>query len=383
MREDGWHKGNHRGQHVAVLYVDGKRQGRVALGKDAEEAARKLRELNARRERDAVAGATLTVDAIFGLYIADRKREKKAAVYRMEQCRELIKPHFGALLPMQIDKKLCQGYMDARRNLNVGEATIRTEMTYLAVALKFAVDTNLITNRPRIWRPPKPRARTTFEDFHLTRPQADRLIKECEQTPHLKLWVILSLGTAGRPLHILQLTWDRVNFHARTVNLDDPDRDRTAKGRALVPMNEEVYAALVEARRHADPKTPHVISWNGGPLKRIKGAFERAAERAGLSISPYILRHTAAVWMAEDGVPLEEISQYLGHTDIEITRKHYARYTPTYLRRAASSLTVVRGSTGTDVPAKRNTSGTDETIGSDNVEKLEENQRVRKRPTSS
>jgi integrase len=73
-------------------------------------------------------------------------------------------------------------------------------------------------------------------------------------------------------------------------------------------------------------------------ISRIKGALERAAKRASVKASPYVLRHTAAVWMAEDGVPLEEISQYLGHTNLEVTRKHYARFSSTYLRRAAASL---------------------------------------------
>jgi integrase len=42
--------------------------------------------------------------------------------------------------------------------------------------------------------------------------------------------------------------------------------------------------------------------------------------------------------MAEDRVPMEEIAQYLGHTDINTTRKVYARYSPDYLRRAAGAL---------------------------------------------
>jgi integrase len=365
VREDGWYQGRHRGQFCAALYVGGKRKGRVALGKDAEAAAREIRRLNTERERDKISGAPLTNDSIFGLYIDDRKKAKKAAIDRMKQCRQLIKPHFGHLLPTQVDKTLCDDYIDARRNLGVADATIRTEMTYLSVALRFAADTKLISKAdvPRIWRPSQGRARSEIEDFHLTRPEAELLLEACQPTPHLRLWVILSLGTAGRPLHILQLTWDRVDFHGGTINLDDPGRDRTAKGRARVPMNEEVHAALLEARQHADPKSPYVITWNGKPLKRVKGAFERAAKRAELDISPYALRHTAAVWMAEDGVPLEEIAQYMGHTNIEITRKHYARYTPTYLRRAASSLRVVRGSTGTSVPEKWNTSGTEQHIG--------------------
>jgi len=60
---------------------------------------------------------------------------------------------------------------------------------------------------------------------------------------------------------------------------------------------------------------------------------------AGLSfVSPHVFRHSAAVWMAEGGVPMEEIAQFLGHSDVEITRKVYARYSPDYLQKAAKAL---------------------------------------------
>jgi len=61
------------------------------------------------------------------------------------------------------------------------------------------------------------------------------------------------------------------------------------------------------------------------------------------------------VWMAEAGVPMAEIAQYMGHSDPKITYRIYARYSPTYLQRAANALQVVRGSAGTSVPALRNT----------------------------
>ena len=35
---------------------------------------------------------------------------------------------------------------------------------------------------------------------------------------------------------------------------------------------------------------------------------------------------------------MEVISQYLGHEDVSVTRKKYARYSPTYLREAAAAL---------------------------------------------
>ncbi len=359
--QDGYHLREHRGQPCAALYIGGERKSRIALGKvDRETAERLVRQQNAEWLRKQQPAA-LTIDGIFELYIADRKREGKAATWRMQQCREVLKERFGALEPDQINKRLCLDHIEQRRNIDVSDATIRTELAYLSAALTFAVDTELIKAKPRIWLPPVVRPRSQVEDFHLTRSQAERLLKATADVPHLHLWVTLALATAGRPLHILQLTWDRVDFHKATINLDDPNRDRTAKGRARVPMNEDARAALTEARRRAT--SPYVVEFNGKPIKRVKGALARAAKRAGLQVSPYVLRHTAAVWMVEDGVPLEEVAQYLGHTDINTTYRVYARFRPEHLQRAAGSLQVVRGSGGTVVPGNRNRKATDASNG--------------------
>lgn len=51
-----------------------------------------------------------------------------------------------------------------------------------------------------------------------------------------------------------------------------------------------------------------------------------------------MLRHSAAVHMAEDGVSMDEIAQYLGHSNVTVTRSTYARFSPDFLRQAASAL---------------------------------------------
>ncbi|MCS0504128.1 tyrosine-type recombinase/integrase [Ancylobacter sp. GSK1Z-4-2] len=53
---------------------------------------------------------------------------------------------------------------------------------------------------------------------------------------------------------------------------------------------------------------------------------------------PLMLRDAAAVHMAEDGVPMEEIAQFLGHSNVAITRKAYARFSPGCLHKASTSL---------------------------------------------
>jgi integrase len=82
-----------------------------------------------------------------------------------------------------------------------------------------------------------------------------------------------------------------------------------------------------------------VIEWAGQRVRTVKRAFGRAAARAGLSdVTPHTLRHTAAVWMAEAGVPMSVIAQYLGHADSRITERIYARYSPEFLKTASEAL---------------------------------------------
>jgi len=108
-------------------------------------------------------------------------------------------------------------------------------------------------------------------------------------------------------------------------------------GRAVVPMNKLLLATLLKARQHAE--SDFVIEWNGKPVKSVRKAMHAAVAAAGISrATPHDLRHTAAVHMAKAGVPMEEISQYLGHSSVEVTRKIYARFSPEYLQKAASAL---------------------------------------------
>ena len=55
-------------------------------------------------------------------------------------------------------------------------------------------------------------------------------------------------------------------------------------------------------------------------------------------MTPHILRHTAAIWMAMKGVPIAEIARLLGHADSRVTERVHARLKPEYLRRAIDAL---------------------------------------------
>lgn len=81
----------------------------------------------------------------------------------------------------------------------------------------------------------------------------------------------------------------------------------------------------------------NVCERGGKGLGSIKKAFQAASGRSNVHATPYTLRHTGAVWRAEDGVPMPEIAQLMGHDDDRTTQKHYARFSPDYLRKAADA----------------------------------------------
>jgi integrase len=315
---------------------DGKRR-RHRLGVREEEAARTRLNDFARSHAALAAVAQSqspdTVAALFERYCADREIEGKQ-VHRMRWTWAVIGPVFGALRPEDITKQLCRKHAADRAKLGRSAHTIHGELRLLRTVVNWAGKAKLIREVPHIWLPSFPAAR----DRHLTREEVERLLASAD-LPHVRLFIILAIGTAARRTALLELTWDRVDLDRGLIYLHDPARAKTNKGRAIVPLNESTRAALLEAK--AGAVSDFVIEWAGGPLKSIRRALDTALKRAGLKTKQdgaHLLRHSAAVLMAEAGIPMSQISQYLGHSSTAVTEKTYARYSPDFLRQAAATL---------------------------------------------
>lgn len=246
-----------------------------------------------------------------------------------------MKADFGHLRPEQVTIDHCRTYVAKRRAAGKKDGTIWTELGHLRTVFRWAADRRLIEHAPKIERPAKPAPK----DRYLTRKECERLIAAAP-APHIRLAIILMLSTAARVGAVLDLTWDRIDFERGIIRLRLDDAT-TRKGRATVPMNAGLRAALSAARIHG--LTDHVIEWAGSRVGSIKTGFNRAVKDAGLvDVSPHVLRHTAAVHMAEAGIPMAEIAQYLGHDDERITARVYARFSPGHLQDAADVLDFTR-----------------------------------------
>ena len=235
------------------------------------------------------------------------------------------------LLPAHLTRDVIRKYT-AQRSLTVQDGTIGLELRWLRTVLNWAVKTDWLEKAPHIETPSSPPPR----DRWLTRAEASMLLEAC-QAPHLRLFVIIALNTAARSEAILELEWDRVDFARGRVDFNPRVRRIGAKGRAIVPMNNTLRAALSSAQAVAI--TPYVIEYANRRVGTIRGGFRTACEKAGLSdVTPHTLRHTAATWLAQAGVPMWQIAGYLGHASSRVTERVYAHHSPDWLRDAAETL---------------------------------------------
>lgn len=267
--------------------------------------------------------------------------EGRAVVETMRHTWKALENRFGPMEAEAITIADCRAHVEERRGLRskrfpkgIGDGTIHTELGHLRMVLLWAKKHKIIENVPAIERPAKPEAK----DAYLTRIEVKALI-EAAKTPHIALAIRLLIGTGARIEAALQLTWDRVDFARGMIQLRNPFDKARRKGRATVPMNDALKAYLKAAKGEA--MTPFVIEWAGEPVKSIKRGMKSAgAAIKRPDVSPHMLRHSAAVWLAEDGHSMWEVSQFLGHNDIKTTTRVYAKFSPTHLRKLADSLSV-------------------------------------------
>lgn len=339
-----WRLGMHRGKFAAVIGSGTKRR-RVTIHETDKGAAEGIvREHNTQLARRSLPDQP-TVSDVFKLYIKDREDAGKVNISRMREVERTINKVWGAFLPDQITPFEVRKFVKAGKTRGLSNATIRSDLAYLTAALSFAVGARLIPSAPKIEKPEAPRPR----EHSLSRGEADRLIVAAKAF-HVKLFIALAIATAGRPKHILELTWERIDFQRRQIDLDNPALDRTAKGRARVPMNELALTHLLTAKeaRDAGSECAYVVNYLDKKVASVRKGIAAAAERAGLDeVTPYVLRHTAGVWMAQAGVPLAKIAEYMGHTSMETTRKNYAKFYPEHLKDAAAALEMAPASGGT------------------------------------
>src|SRR5690606_21348178 len=81
-----------------------------------------------------------------------------------------------------------------------------------------------------------------------------------------------------------------------------------------------------------------VVRYEGARLGRVEKGFRgiRGAAGLGPDVTPHILRHTRATWLAQAGVPIWEAAGSLGMT-AEQFEATYGHHSPDFQKRAAEA----------------------------------------------
>lgn len=315
-----WRLKLYRGIWCAVRRAHGKTERASLHTKDRGEAERRLKD-----HFTAVPKGEL-ICQIVKAYIADKKEQGARSVTAMEFSWKALSSMFGHLRPDQVTRPQCRLYARTRRSGGVSDGTVIKDLGVMKAALRWAkMGSEAVFEMPST---PPPR------DRYITRDEMENLANSAE-ADHAEIFIRLAWATAGRASALYELTWDRVDFERGQIRLSKGQGRQ--KGRATVPLTDTLRDRLEKA--HSVRTCDHVIEWGGKPITSIAKAFRRACERAGLEgVSPHILRHSAAVAMAEAGVDIVKIAQALGHSNPGITYKVYARYRPEHMADVKAAL---------------------------------------------
>jgi integrase len=307
--------------------TDGKRQ-RFSLGTTDLIAAQTI----ARQSWGKLIGAgdMSTVGGVVAAYLGPKDAPRGVPDDRRKREAWAAAGPYWSAVPLAImDEAVSLAYPAWRqRSAN----THRQELSLVRSALRWAVKSGHLDAAPLVTLPAMPE--TTVG--HLSKADFRMFLAGCG-APHVRLFAMLAVTTGGRKSALLQAKWTQVDLTRALFDLNPVGRIQNSKKRATVPLNDMILPALCEAREGT--LTDYIIEHHGKPLLDIKKGIAAASVRSGVKCHPHMFRHSAAVWMAEDRVPMAEIAAFLGHRSINVTTRTYARYNPDFLRSAADALT--------------------------------------------
>jgi integrase len=300
---------------------------------------------DARGQAQAIAaGKPATVDELCRAWLGFAAAQGKDLVGG--RALAAIRRELGHYTAPELDGVILQDYALGRRR---SPGTIRRELGALRTVLIWAGDQRRISRDDvPVFKgviPPSGPPRLRFLDAT----QEPRFWAEAQRWPdtqtnprdrvaaqRVALFVALGLDTAARREAIIELTWDRVDLAAGTIDFHLPGRRLTKKRRVRgVRIAKRLMPILKEAWLRA-PKDP-----GGQAIGRVVGytnpdslarPFARFAADVGLPwVTPHVLRHTWGSLRAMEGHSLYDIAQAMGDT-VATIEAIYLHLSPDHLR---------------------------------------------------
>ncbi|KQS74059.1 integrase [Rhizobium sp. Leaf384] len=313
---------------------------------EATEAGRKLQEYLAEKYQPERGGraAEITVGDVLLVYLdekadsSSRPVETRARIGRLNE-------FFGEIAVGEIRGKKCREFADERET----DSGARRDLEILRAAINYYHGEYTLDVVPKVTLPDKslPRERWLSRSEVASMVRASRRLRLCD---HIARLVLIGVYTGTRLGAMLSLQW-MPNTSGGWIDLEKGVLYRKAQGERVAHNKRKTPVKIPprlitllrywrEADRAIDKDKPclHVINYYGAKVNKPHKAFRAVRTEAGLGddVTPHILRHTRATWLANAGIDVQEAAASLGITTDEFERT-YLHNDPHFQQKAANA----------------------------------------------
>ena len=145
----------------------------------------------------------------------------------------------------------------------------------------------------------------------------------------MPLFVLIGLYTGRRKEAILSLRWPQVNLETGRIDFECRRAGAPTSGVASSPIPPRLLPHLRRARKRGTD-LGYVLHENGERIGDIKKGFAAACSGPASRVTPHTLKHTAATWLMQAGVP-RQAAGYLS-TSVETLLRVYGHHHPDFMR---------------------------------------------------
>ncbi|PVU84419.1 hypothetical protein DDP54_00795 (plasmid) [Cellulomonas sp. WB94] len=322
------------------------------IGASRSEARTKLEELRRKREAGIDVGARTTTFAELADAWLDRGLPadlSENTVWNYERIlRGHILPTLGAKRVADLRSDDIDAMLDVMADRGMAASSMRHALNLTRRVLRFGMRRDLVVRN--VAEPVQSRRGPKAERYGLTVKQAKKLLRVAADD-RLAGLITVSLLLGLRPGEAAGLTWENVKTKGKrpTITVAASLRrtplgalmlvaPKTPTSRRTLEIPPPVVDALKAQRRMQ--KAEQVAAgraWRntydlvfttevGTPLdpSNVRRVYSRLAKEAGLAhLHPHMLRHAAASLLSAAGVPIEDISDTLGHRSVNVTAEIY------------------------------------------------------------
>ena len=248
----------------------------------------------------------VTLGELFDHYLDEITPSKRGADVERRRLKRLIGDEISSCQLDRLSSQAIAKFRD-RRLLN-GRRTCQYDLILIRHCIKLAINEwgLMLSSNPvdKVKLPPSSRSR----ERRLNTGEFERLEKAAHltQNPHIWPIVVFAIETGMRRVEILGITWECVDFDARTVHLPITKNGSSRD----VPLSSKA-TQILKGQNERQLPCPFPVTNNAFRL-----AWDRLRSRADLGdLRFHDLRHEAISRFFEMGLSMPEVALISGHKD--------------------------------------------------------------------